>query len=115
VRGPRVIKVQNRIEVRCQPGYVSALIGGEQSELAEHGLGLILRLRAGSQNLKWIRVGGHHQDRDPTFGGGMIEKVQEAAGDMLAELLLERFVMFERGKTKKSLARPKCVPVPELS
>jgi hypothetical protein len=45
----------------------------------------------------------------------MLKKVQQAAGDVLAKLLLERLIVFERGKTKESLAGPKRVPIPKLS
>ena len=115
VSGPRVIKTQNRVEVRRQPAYFSALICGEQAELAEHGLGLIFRRSIGTQNPKWVWIGRGHQDRDPSFSRGMIEKVQQAAGDVLAELLLERLIMLQLGKSKESLAGPKRVPIPELS
>jgi hypothetical protein len=42
----------------------------------------------------------------------MLKEVQEASGDVLAELFLERLIMFESGQTKESLAGPKRVPVP---
>ena len=45
----------------------------------------------------------------------MIEKVQETSGDVLAQLLLERLIVLQRGNAKKSLAGPKRVPIPQLS
>jgi hypothetical protein len=37
----------------------------------------------------------------------VLEKVQETSGDVLAQLLLEGLIVLQRGKAKKSLARPK--------
>jgi ABC-type branched-subunit amino acid transport system ATPase component len=100
--------------VRDQPGDFTTLICGEQSELAEHGLGLILRRTVASQHTERVGIGRSHQNRNPSISRSVFKKVQQAAGDVLAQPLLQRFIVRERGNAEKSAARPQRIPIPQL-